>query len=375
MLIFGASVGDWREKAAYAKDKADNEFAKIREIRCEGVDDVDMAMSLMAAFAADTKCKDFIYHATINLYRGERLTEKQWMKAVDALEKNLGLEGHYRIAFEHIKKDRQHYHIYWFRLPPEANGPAVNMGNNYYAHERTAIALEKEFGLKSAPRRNKSKPSEKKQEINDRNSKIKVDPEIVTKDVTRIFKSSETRQAFIKNLAKEGYTLTRSKKQKLVIVDKNGGYHGLMRRIDGAKVGDLMRKFPDLNKVPLPSLSAVLKPRRTPPRQGFRKAALLFRRLAKVSAPRTCKSSVYTPSLAAIIAQARKYYPKEEKKYYQPPVMRRSKRKKDENEPFRPARNLKEIENAELLTWAWENGRLDILRDFGIILPRDYFEP
>ena len=378
MLIFGASGGDWKGKAAYALDKADNEFAQVREIRCEGADDVNMAMAIMAAFAADTKCKDFLYHATINLMRGERMTGDQWTKSIDTLEKNLGLEGHYRIAFEHIKNDRQHHHIYWFRLPPEANGPAVNMGNNYYIHEKTAIALEKEFGLKPAPRRNKSKPSEKKQEINGRNGQIRVDPEIVARDVTRIFKNSKTAQAFIQNLAKEGYTLTRSKAKKLVIVDKKGGYHGLVRRLQGIKQDDVTRKFPGLDKMPLPVLNDVLKSRRPAPGKVFRRTAFAMSRPGKFHSHRPRSSSpprAQTRSLGALLGQAKKYYPKQEKKNYPLPILRRRKRKIEENMPARPSFNLADIERAKALEWAWNNGRWDMLRDFGIILPPDFFEP
>lgn len=379
MLIFGASVGDWKEKAAYALDKADNEFAQVREIRCEGIDDVHTALAMMAAFAADTHCKLFIYHATINLFRGERLGGPQWMKAIDRLEKDLGLEGHYRIAFEHIKKDRQHYHIYWFRLPPGANGPAVNMGNDYYICEKTAIALEKEFGLKVAPRRDKSKPSHKKQEINDRNAKIRVDPDIVTRDVTRIFRDSTTTQSFVKNLAKEGYTLTRGKGKKLVLVDQKGGYHGLMRRIDGFRLGDVTRKFPALETMSLPKLGDVLKSRRPATKPGFRRASFVVGKRGRISAPKIYSPSFShrpaTKSLAAIIAEARRHHPKPEKKHYPAPIMRKRRKKIIENEPSRPIIDLRAIENAELLAWAWENCRVDILRQFGIIVPFDFFEP
>src|ERR1700722_3128686 len=106
MLIFGKSVSDWQEKADYAEDKADNEYAKLHEVRCEGIDDVQTAMATMAAFAADSKCEKFLYHATINLNPGERMTREQWQKAVDTLEANLKLTGHYRVVFEHIKKNR-----------------------------------------------------------------------------------------------------------------------------------------------------------------------------------------------------------------------------------------------------------------------------
>ncbi|MGB9151909.1 MAG: relaxase/mobilization nuclease domain-containing protein [Alphaproteobacteria bacterium] len=383
MLIFGASVGDWKEKAAYALDKADNEFAEIRDIRCEGIDDVPTALAFMAALAVDTKCIEFLYHATINLYRGERLTREQWMKAIDRLEKNLGLEGHYRIAFEHIKKDRQHYHIYWLRLPPAGkSGPAVNMGNNYRIHEATAIALEKEFGLKPAPRRQKNKPSRKKEEINQRNGKTRISPDLVTKEVTKIYHDSKTTKDFLKNLGKAGYTMTRGKQDKLVLVDKKGGYHGLMRRIDGVKAGDFKKKFPELETMVLPSLASVLRSRRPPSRQTFRKVAhSVSRTRPSYKAHRTSHRTGHNPymsmpkvrSLTSIWAEARsRYRPKEERKHYPAPVMRKRRRKKsEENTLARGGPTRAEIENAELLCWAWENHRIDILSQFGIILLSD----
>jgi hypothetical protein len=372
MLIFGKQVGDWKEKAKYAETKGENEHAEVHEVRCESIETVREAFAAMAAFAADTKCKKFLYHATINLSPGERLTPKQWMKAVDELEKNLKLTGHYRVVFEHIKKDRQHYHIVWSRLPPEG-GAAVNMGNNYYVHQSIAKALEKEFGLKPAPQREKGKPSHKTQERNDQNGKIRVDPDIVTKEATQAFRNSQTEEEFVKKLAENGYVLTRGKNGSLVIVDKNGGYHGLMRRIEGAKLDDLRRKFPALEKMQLPALNYVLKGRRPDHRKKFKRAASKLLKSARLYRRRT-KSHTRSISLAALIAGIKKSNPEEEKKYYPPPIMRR-RRKKKLNKLAKPAPTRAEIENNELLAWAWKNNRLDILRSFYPELSLDNFEP
>ncbi len=382
MLIFGSSVGDWREKSAYALDKADNQFAEVREIRCEGIEDVPTAMAFMAALAGDTQCKEFIYHATVNLLPRERLTKEQWFKVIDELEKRLGLEGHYRIAFEHIKKDRQHYHIYWSRLPPGNGGPAVNMGNDYRAHQSTAIHFEKEFGLKPAIRKARNKPSHKNGEIKERNNQNRADPDIVSEDVTRIFHASKTAKDFIKSLDKAGYTLTRSKKDKLVLVDQKGGYHGLIRRLDGVKASAFWRKFPELETMALPSLASVLRNKRPPSVGGFKKAASGFSR--KRSIPtftgghrRGHNPFVVTPrmrSIESILAETRaRYRPKEKKKHYPAPMMRKRRRKKeDENKLAKGGPTKAEIENAELLRFAWDNHRTDILAQFGIhILPEN----
>jgi len=54
--------------------------------------------------------------------------------------------------------------------------------------------------------------------------------------------------------------------------------------------------------------------------------------------------------------------------------MRKRKRRKDVNEPSRPIIDLQAIKNAEILAWAWEHGRLDILVQFGIYLSPDFFD-
>lgn len=52
-------------------------------------------------------------------------------------------------------------------------------------------------------------------------------------------------------------------------------------------------------------------------------------------------------------------------------------RKKNENLPDSEKLPFRRPEWAttELLAWAWENGRIDILAQYGIYLPPDYFEP
>jgi hypothetical protein len=295
MLIFGKRIGDWKDKANYALDKADNEYAKLHEVRCEGFEGVHVAIETMAAFAVDTKCKNFLYHATLNLYPGERLSRVQWQYAIAMLEKNLKLNDHYRIVFEHIKKDRQHYHIIWARIPPEG-GPAVKMDYNYFVHQKTARTLEKEFRLKPAPRRDRSKPSKKKQEIRERNAELRINPEIVTKEATWIFKHSQTARTFIANLAKLGYILTRTKNAIYVIVDRKTGYHGLVQRLEGTGRNDLRDKFPELASVALPSLSAVLKARRPAPAPSFKSTARLLGR-KKSKRPRH-RPAGYKPTLS-----------------------------------------------------------------------------
>jgi hypothetical protein len=56
------------------------------------------------------------------------------------------------------------------------------------------------------------------------------------------------------------------------------------------------------------------------------------------------------------------------------PVLKRKRGGKPNRPPFKPFRRA-EWASMELLAWAWENGRADILAQFGIHLSPDYFEP
>ena len=68
-------------------------------------------------------------------------------------------------------------------------------------------------------------------------------------------------EEFVANLHKAGYVLTKGDNDSYVLVDKAGDIHGLMRRIEGAKLKDLRQKFPDLKDIQLPSLAS--RPERT----------------------------------------------------------------------------------------------------------------
>src|ERR1700743_1548866 len=110
-----------------------------------------------------------------------------------------------------------------------------------------------------------------------------VPPMQVRKDVTAIYHASKTGAEFVSSLFKAGYILTRGRGGKYVLGDKAGKISGLVRRVDGVKRKDLRQKFPDLKRVHLPSLDAVLKQFRHVRTDGkrlehFRKATSIVRR-------------------------------------------------------------------------------------------------
>ena len=85
-----------------------NENVNIAEIRGLAARNIRQAFFEMKAVASGTRCKNFFYHANLNPREHEKLTADQWEKAVNALEKKLGLEGQARFVVEHEKNGRVH---------------------------------------------------------------------------------------------------------------------------------------------------------------------------------------------------------------------------------------------------------------------------
>lgn len=279
MLIFGACCNDWKEKAAYASDKSDNELSSLIEVRCAAIDDVQLAMAAIASMATGSNCKKFLYHATINLRPGERLSPEQWREVVDKLEDNLKLTGHHRIIFEHVKKNRQHYHVYWARIPPEGGGPAATLQRDYAAHKKVALWAEKAFGLKLAPRKKQQDDIASKHSDQHRAK--------TSATVTQIYKDSKTTKEFTEALTKAGFELAYGRNGSLLIVDQSGHYQTLLRRLDGVRKADLYKKFPDLSKIQFRPLSLILSGCR--PKAKNRMINKSFRRAGK-KVTKVCRS-------------------------------------------------------------------------------------
>jgi hypothetical protein len=228
------------------------------------------ALNLMAAHGQAKGKPRNLYHSILAPQAGESLNADQLKYAVDTLAKNLGMEGHQRVIVEHRKAGRQHFHVVFNILHP-GTGRQARLQWTRKKEWNTARQLEKELKLK--PVVAKGRPARRWEA--ERGKRSGVDPLKVRKEVTAIYKASKTGKEFIANLDKAGYVLTKGKNNSYVIVDKAGDIHGLMRRIEGAKLKDLRTKFPDLKDRALPPLARVLKQRRPArPSKEIRLAAL-----------------------------------------------------------------------------------------------------
>lgn len=259
MIINGGSRSNAAFFAKHLKNPENNERVTLAEIRGLAAKDIGQAFYEMKAVASGTRCKNFFYHANLNPRDDEHLTPEQWDRAVDVLEKELGLEDHARFVVEHDKNGRVHRHVVWSRIDVDRM-TAVKMHHDYAKHQAVARQLEREFGLE--PGRSVLGPEAEKGQRPERRPKqwevfrgqsTGIDVRAMKEEITELWDKAKSAEAFISELEAKGYVLARGDSRAYCIVDSKGDVHSLARRIGGVKAADVRER-----------LSAVVDPKDLP---------------------------------------------------------------------------------------------------------------
>ena len=264
--IKGASRAGGKELAAHLGNAEKNE--KVVIVRIEGTMSQDMrgAFAEMEAIASGTQCKKPLYHAKISPDPKEpRLTPEQWNRAVEALAKEMGMDGHAYVFVLHQKYGkftpdvlREHGHVVFNRIDPDTM-KAVHDGHNYRKHEVVSRQLEAEFGharIQGAhvgrengqPRPDRPPPEWSMQQA----AKSGIDPRDLASQVRGLWGKSDSPQAFAEALKQDGLTLAIGRRD-LVILDHAGDVHTLARCLN-LKVADIRERMAGIDRSTLPTV-------------------------------------------------------------------------------------------------------------------------
>lgn len=258
MVIKGNARAGAKSLAAHVLRTDTNERVEVAEIRGVIADDVLGALREMEAVADCTRTSKPLYHASINTRPEERLTDDQRWQAIDRLEKALGLTDQPRVVVIHEKEGREHCHVIWSRTDIE-HGRAIRMDHNYRTHELVARELEREFGherVQGAHVERDGKPRPERTPGHDemqQASRTGLKPKQAKEQITALWQSTDSGQAFKAALEGQGWILARGDRRDFVVVDPQGGTHSLARRIEGAKAKDVRERMADLDAAQLPT--------------------------------------------------------------------------------------------------------------------------
>jgi len=263
MWIGGRRRGGAKDLARHLQKTDENEFVKIREL--EGFsfdtptkDNFEKALKQMEAVGYAKADKRNLYHAILAPAHAETLNAAQRDFMVNYYAEHMGFKGYQRAVVEHWKKGKQHFHLVFNIIDP-VTGKTDELKWTKTKEWKISRGLEEVLGLSMTPPKGKSIPTWAMQ----RGKRTDVDPLKAKKDITAIFHASKTTQEFIAALEKAGFSLTRGRRKQLVLVDKVGDTHGLMRMLEGKRLADLRKKFPGIDKILFESHINLVKARKT----------------------------------------------------------------------------------------------------------------
>ena len=262
MIIKGQSRAGAAELAAHLQRVDTNERMEVIEVRGTIAHDLEGALHEMEALSSGTRCKNPLYHASINVPIHERLGMEHWQQAVDRLEEKLGLAGQPRAVVMHEKFGREHIHVVWGRVRAE-NLVAIADSHNYLKHEMVARELERAFGHErvqgahaerdGAPRPERTIAHAERQ-IAERTG---IDPQAVKAEITALWQAAAGPEAFLAALERAGYRPALGARRQYVVMDRAGTVHSLARRIDGMRAAHLRRAFAAVPPARFPAVASL----------------------------------------------------------------------------------------------------------------------
>ena len=261
MIIKGSSRAGPSQLARHLQRTDTNERVEILQLDSP-TGNLAEALRDWQLISMGTQGTKGLYHANIDPDARYTMTPEQWQRAVDVLEKGLGLDGQPRVVVMHEKHGRQHVHVVWQRTDIDTM-TMVPDSFNYLAHERASKALEQEFGHEHVPgkhaKRDRTKqPELPKAEIThaewQQGERTAIDPHVFKEAVTQLHRQCDTGQAFKAALEEKGYVLAKGDRRDYVIVDGQGQVYSLARQIKGVTAKDLRAFMADIDRETIPGV-------------------------------------------------------------------------------------------------------------------------
>ncbi|BBB13928.1 relaxase/mobilization nuclease domain-containing protein [Sphingopyxis sp. FD7] len=261
MIIKGKSRAGPSQLARHLGRADTNERVEILQLDSAGT--TEQAFRDWQTYTLATKGKLGLYHANIDPDAKYDMTRDQWLRAVEVLEEELGLQGQPRAIVMHEKNGREHIHVVWARTDMDTMKLRSD-SMNYQAHERASLRLEQEFGHEHVPGKHAKRDREAQPEfptaeaqhdewqqgerggMNHRERKAQV---------KGLYEASDTGPAFKAALEDAGYVLARGDRRDFVILDTDAKVHSLGRQLPGVTAKDLRAFMADIDPDSLPSVS------------------------------------------------------------------------------------------------------------------------
>lgn len=116
MILKGKERGNGKQLATYLLTVADNEHVELHHLRGFSSNTLKSALQEIDAISRGTRARNTMFSLSLNPPPQERVSVREFEKAISDVEKALGLEGQPRAVVFHEKDGRRHAHVVWSRI-------------------------------------------------------------------------------------------------------------------------------------------------------------------------------------------------------------------------------------------------------------------
>ncbi len=251
MILKGNQRGGGRQMALHLLNAEANEHVNVHEVSGFMANDVLGAFNEIHAISKGTKCTQFMYSLSLNPPQDESVSIETFEKALDRIEKKLGLEDQPRVIVFHEKEGRRHAHAVWSRIDAEEM-KAINIAFPKRKLNDISKSLFLEHGWQ-LPQGFKDK--DKKNPFNytraewQQAARIGRSPSGIKRELQESWAVSDSKKSFESALRESGYFLARGDRRGYVAVDIHGEVYSLSRQL-GQKASALEARLGKAKNLP-----------------------------------------------------------------------------------------------------------------------------
>ena len=231
MILKGNQRGFGQELARHLLNIDDNEHAEIHELRGFMSSDLSGAFKEIEAVSLGTKCQQYLYSLSLNPPQNARVSVEAFEKAIEDIERRLGLTGQPRAIVFHEKHGRRHAHCVWSRINVKKMR-AIELPHTKYRLRDISRELYLEHGwdMPNGLRDPKVRVKENYSGAEAKQARrAKENPAELKKIFQRCWEQSDSCAAFAAALWQHGLCLARGDRRGFVAVDANGEVYSLSR--------------------------------------------------------------------------------------------------------------------------------------------------
>lgn len=251
MILKGSKRTGAMALALHLLNEADNEHVELHDLRGFSSDNLKGALKEIQAISQGTRCKQYLFSLSLSPPETECVPVEQFEKAIERIEKKLGLEDQPRAIVFHEKEGRRHAHCVWSRIDSDEM-KAIDMP--YFKMKLRDVSKELflEHGWKlprgflDSKERNPENFTLSEYQQAKRQSE---DPKALKAMFQECWASSDNRQSFTQALEDRGFYLAAGDQRGFVALDFQGEVYSLSRWV-GVRAKELEARLGDCATLP-----------------------------------------------------------------------------------------------------------------------------